>query len=261
MRSFYIFLVIIFLPGCSYPEMGGNTSNKIINILVNTIDKSIFIVGDKYTYVYQDKKGNTPYESNQYGAMEKFVNILKNSKGFSFIDKPKVTTIERKMLDGTTRISSGINLSVEIKPTQEQIDHFNTIKGYRGKNRGSLVLDGYTPRNLQLRYKKTKCFLGNCDDRFVEYILHYRTSGASTVRTTQKMKKIESRLHSNIVAQVKVTKTRERTSEELEKSRRKRAERKSGSRKYDEAIFAVTMIPLMIVSIPIILPIAALNSK
>jgi len=261
MRSFFIFLVIIFLSGCSGPEVLRHTSNKIINILVNKKEKSIFLVGDKYTYVYQDRKDHTPYESNRYFAMDKLVNLLKNSKGFSFVKKPEIQTIERKMLNGTTQISSGIKFSVEIKPTQKQINYFNTIKGYRKKNYGYLIIDGYTPRNLKLSYKKTRCFLGKCDDRFTKYILHYRTSGVNTMKTTQTMKKIESKLHNNILAQVKVRKTREYTNEELEESRRKRSESRDATRKLENATFAITMIPLMIVAIPIILPIAAINNK
>lgn len=247
---------MIFLQGCTYPELMGNMSNKMLNILVNKSEKSIFLVGDRYTYVYQNKPEYTGYKAGQYKVMENLVNLLKDSKGFSFVEKPKVNTVERKMLDGTTDISSSISLYVEIEPTQKQIDYFKTGKGYRGKNYGYYYLNG-----LRVNYKKTKCFLGNCDDRYVEYIISYSSSGVDTIKTTPEMKRIESRLHKNIVAQVKVAKTNERTKEEVEKSRKEMIKRKHNNRKYAQAINLSVMIPIMIAAIPIVLPFAVINSK
>lgn len=256
MKSFFIFFTIIFLSGCTGLEILGNTSNRIINVLANKKEKSIFLVGDKYTYIYQDTIGSTPHRSQQYYTMNKLVNILKDSEGFSFVEKPEVSTKEIKMLDGTTQISSRIKLSVEIKPTQKQIDYFHTKKGYKRKNSGYLYVDG-----MQVDYKKTRCFLGVCDDRFIEYILHYRAVDVSTVKTTREMRAIDSKIHRKIIAHVRVSKSEERTEEELKEIRQKRRKKRSDPKYIENATFMITMMAVMVVSLPIALPMAAINSK
>lgn len=261
MKFFSMLVLIMIFAGCSNsgPDVTGYRTNKMINLLMNEKERSIFLVGNEYTYIYQDKPENTENLKGEYHAVHKLISILRNSRGFTFVKGPKVFTREVRMLDGTEEIDSDIEFTIDLKPSPEQVAYFNTLKENAGNRVNNIRIDNHSRRTLSLSIKKT-CFLVICDNRNIEYTLRYHGKRITTIKTTEQMKQLPSKLNKNIVANAYVRVNHEQTPEEMEKMRQENKRKMIKRRKRNDSTknisLAAGMLPIIIVAMPIALAVS-----
>ena len=261
MNKIFSLLLIVFLSGCATLGMPEHKQDKLINVLINKKEKAIFLVGDKYTYIYEKKKNMVLYELNKYEAMKKLIEFLQNAEEVTFQKNPEIRLSRTVLLNGSNQYNkSGIEISAKVKPSKKQLEYLNTLKpNYRSKNRAYFILDHYTPRHLQLSYKKTKCFLGKCSDKHEEYIIFYKTRSneVKTVKTTTEMKKLKNRMNKNIPIDLIISEYKEKTKEEymrLEKERKKYKNDLYKRKNITNKIIGVAVfIPIMVAASPFLL--------
>ena len=254
-------VLIMIFAGCSSkkPDLSEKSTNTIINLLMNEKERSVFLVGDKHTYIYQDKLENTEYVNSQYHAVNQLITLLRDAKSFTFTEGPEVTTWKRMMLDGTVNTDSSIKLTIDLKPTAEQIAYFDTLKWYTRHGVSHYRFNKHSSGTLALSSKKSRCFVGICDDRYVDYTLKYHDRDILTIDTTEQMKQIPSKLDRNIVAEVRIRKIKEPTKAQLEKERKERIAKSNNQLISHDVGVGLSVLPLMIVAIPIALTVAVLE--
>ena len=268
---FFILLLIFVTTGCSVLGMPESKTDTLINILDNKKEKIIFLVGNKYTYIFpkEDDSLKTRY-LDSYDTMSQVLSLIKRANSFKFLHKPNMYIEKYNLLNGgATYDMVKFAFSIRFYPTIEQIKYLNNIRpGFRNKNADRFALrskDKYNSSTV-IKYAKTRCFLDNCSDNHEEYILDFslRYIHPSIIETTKEMKNLKSKLRKTIGVNLLLASHKAMTKEEIEKSnekykkqekRQKEARRLSKIRddKFLVVAISTVMIPVLILASPIAL--------
>lgn len=261
MKSFIMLVLIMIFTGCSgkKPDLSEKSTNTILNLLMNEKERSIFLVGDKHTYIFQGNPENSGNVGDPYLAMNNLITLLRDAKSFTFKEGPEVTTWKQEMLNGSMNTTSDIKFTIDLKPTAEQAAYLDTLKWYTNRGVTYYRFDVHTRGTLTLTSVKSRCFLGVCDDRYVDYILKYIDRDIITIDTTEKMKQIPSRLDRKIVADVRIRKIKEPTKAQLEKEKKERISKSNNQLMSRDFGLALSVLPMMVVAVPIALTVAVLE--